>query len=142
MAASSSNTEDDDPSLALALALQAEDDAALARNLMHEEEENRRRQRQQQQTVQSTSAAAATGPLPGERLAGAAHKSISHLGKNTCKKLAAHFLKGGQTTLSLAELLRLFRGPQREELLMLCDAGQRQRIEAELVAADLDFPAA
>ena len=139
MAASSS--EDLDPSLALALALQAEDDAAIARNLMHEEEESLRR-RQQQSVPPQPAGAAADGPLPGERLAGAAHKTINHLGKNTCKKLALHFRKGGQTTLTLAELLRLFRGPQRDELLMLCDAGQRQRIEAELVAADLDFPAA
>jgi hypothetical protein len=36
--------------------------------------------------------------------------------------------------------LRIFRSSkQREALLMLVDAGQRERVEAELVALDLDF---
>ena len=36
--------------------------------------------------------------------------------------------------------MKIFRSEQREEMLMLVDPGQRQRIEAELVAASLDFP--
>ena len=131
----------DDRSLALALALQAEDDEALARTLMLEEEERERehRQRQAGQQQQQQQQQQQRGPLPGERLDGAAHKSIQHLGKATCKKLEAHFLKK-QQTLTLAELLRIFRSERREEMLTLVDPGQRQRIEAELVAASLDFP--
>ena len=81
------------------------------------------------------------GPLPGERLAGPAHKSVHHLGKGTASKLQKHFLKAQGGPLTLAELLRIFRWPKREELLGLIDAGQRQRVEAELVALALDFPA-
>lgn len=133
----------DDPSLALALALQSADDAELARQMMADEEERERQHRRGQQVAAPATASQQQhhGPLPGERLAAAAHKSIQHLGKNTCKKLESHFLKNKQT-MTLAELLKIFRSARREEMLMLVDAGQRQRIEAELVAADLDFPAA
>ena len=138
--------EEEDPSLALALALQAEEDERLALELMREDEVAARPkqpqqpqqpagqhlQQQQQQPHQP-------GRLPGEILAGAAHKAVQHLGRGTAKKLEAHFLKG-QMALSLAELLRIFRGDRREELLMLIDAGQRSRVEAELVALSLDFP--
>ena len=144
MAAGSSSNDfgghDDDRSMALALALQAEDDEALARTLMLEEEEREREHRQRQAgQQQQQQQQQQRGPLPGERLAGAAHKSIQHLGKSTCKKIEAHFLKK-QQTLTLAELLRIFRSERREEMLTLVDPGQRQRIEAELVAASLDFP--
>ena len=144
MAAGSSSNDfgghDDDRSMALALALQAEDDEALARTLMLAEEEREREHRQRQAgQQQQQQQQQQRGPLPGERLAGAAHKSIQHLGKATCKKLEAHFLKK-QQTLTLAELLRIFRSERREEMLTLVDPGQRQRIEAELVAASLDFP--
>ena len=143
MAAGSSSNDfgghDDDRSMALALALQAEDDEALARTLMLEEEEREREHRQRQAGQQQQQQQQQRGPLPGERLAGAAHKSIQHLGKSTCKKIEAHFLKK-QQTLTLAELLRIFRSERREEMLTLVDPGQRQRIEAELVAASLDFP--
>ena len=144
MAAGSSSNDfgghDDDRSMALALALQAEDDEALARTLMLEEEEREREHRQRQAgQQQQQQQQQQRGPLPGERLAGAAHKSIQHLGKATCKKIEAHFLKK-QQTLTLAELLRIFRSERREEMLTLVDPGQRQRIEAELVAASLDFP--
>ena len=134
---SSNDVGNHDPSLALALALQAEDDEALARTLMAEEEE-RERQHRERQAAQPTHQQQ-RGPLPGERLSMAAHKSIQHLGKATCKKLEAHFLKK-QQTLTLEELLKIFRSERREEMLMLVDPGQRQRIEAELVAATLDFP--
>ena len=144
MAAGSSSNDfgghDDDRSMALALALQAEDDEALAKTLMLEEEEREREHRQRQAgQQQQQQQQQQRGPLPGERLAGAAHKSIQHLGKATCKKIEAHFLKK-QQTLTLAELLRIFRSERREEMLTLVDPGQRQRIEAELVAASLDFP--
>ena len=61
------------------------------------------------------------------------------MGRNTAKKIEARFCKGGQT-LTLATLLMLFRSDQREEVLMLVDSGQRQRVEAELIALTLDFP--
>ena len=70
-----------DPSLALALALQAEDDEALARKLMAEDEANERQRRQRQETQPAQQEQ--HGPLPGERLKSAAHKSITHLGKAT-----------------------------------------------------------
>ena len=134
----------DEASLALALALQAEEDeaasAALARRL-HDEAAAPRSGEPTTAAWADTgpSPSARTGPLPGERLAGAAHKSIQHLGKATCKKLEAHFLTSRQT-LTLAELLRLYRGPRRDELMSYIDSGQRERVTAELIAADLDFP--
>ena len=67
-----------------------------------------------------------------------AHKACQHLGRNTCKKIESHFLKSNQS-LTLAALLQLFSSAKREELLMMVDAGQRQRVEAELVALALDF---
>ena len=79
--------------------------------------------------------AASTAPL----LTSAAHKSVQHLGKGTAKRIEEKYLKK-QQLLTLQELLRLFNGPQREELLMMVDAGQRERVEAELVALALDFP--
>jgi hypothetical protein len=42
--------------------------------------------------------------------------------------------------MTLGELLGIFRSSkQRETLLMMVDAGQRERVEAELVALDFDF---
>jgi hypothetical protein len=119
--------------LALARQLQEEEDAALALALQQDDRASK----------PSSSAAGAlqpSGRLPGERLAGPAHSSVHHLGRGTASKLQTHFLKA-QQPLTLAELLRIFRGTRREELLGLIDAGQRQRVEAELVALDLDFPA-
>ena len=118
-------------SFALARKLQEEEDAALAAALMAQDAAPV--SAGQRQTVTTT------GPLPGERLASAAHKSCQHMGRNTAKKIEARFCKGGQT-LTLATLLMLFRSDQREEVLMLVDSGQRQRVEAELVALTLDFP--
>ena len=144
--------DEDDPSIALALALQAEEDERMAMELLQEEEAASRQQPprtssssstargQQQQQQQYQQVASSTGRLPGERLAGAAHKTVQHLGRGTAKKIESHFLKG-QAILTLAELLRIFRGDRREEMLMLIDAGQRSRVEAELVALTLDFPA-
>ena len=133
MAASSSQSmvhDDDregdvDPSLMLALRLQEEEDVILALSL------------QESESVATPSGGTTSSGgcrLPGELLNDRASKAVQHLGKGTVKKLEAHF----KTSLSLRELLRLFHGARREELLMLIDAGQRDRVEAELVALALD----
>ena len=139
MAASSSSDvlpyTDDDASIRLAMALQAEADEELVREMMMEQEQPR----PTAAPHDGPTALPRNGPLPGEKLRGPAHSAIQHLGRKTAKKLEAHFMKSGKQ-LTLAELLRLFRGPQWEEVLMLIDPGQRERIEAELVSADLDYP--
>jgi hypothetical protein len=123
--------EPDDPSLALALRLQQEEDEALALALQEEE------------AAVPPPSARRPPPSPQQRAPGVvldapAHKAVQHLGRGTCKKLETHFkLKGG---LTLRELLRLFAGDRREEMMMLIDAGQRQRVEAELVAQAIDHP--
>lgn len=78
------------------------------------------------------------GKLPGELLAGPAYKAVAHLGRGTAKRMEAHFNLRGQ--LSLDALLDLYAGPRRSDCLSLVDAGQRQRVEAELIALTLDFP--
>ena len=125
----------DDPSMALARQLQEEEDAILALSLQDAEPPPAARSRPP--GAAASPATASRGRLPGEVLAGTAHKAIQHLGKGTAKKLEAHFKR---QPLTLRETLELFNGPRREELLMLIDAGQRQRVEAELVALSLDFP--
>ena len=123
---------EDDASLALALRLQEAEDAALALSL--QESEDAAQPPPQPAATPSARAASGAARLPGELLGGPAHKAVQHLGRGTAKKLEAHF----KTSLSLRELLRLFHGARREELLMLIDAGQRDRVEAELVALALD----
>ena len=115
----------------------------MARSLQEELDappapDNRHSAAQTSDSSGSASTQARSGRLPGEILAGPAHKAVQHLGRGTCKKLEGHFKC--KEAMSLRELLRLFGGPKREELLMLIDAGQRQRVEAELVALSLDFP--
>ena len=126
--------ESDDPSLALALRLQEEEDAALALSLQ-EADLSAAASPQPQPAMVATPD---RGRLPGELLVGPAHKAVQHLGRGTAKKIEVHMK---QQPLTLRDLLRLFNGPRREELLGLVDAGQRQRVEAELVALSLDFPA-
>ena len=131
MAGSSTSTVDEEASLALARQLQEEDDAAMAAQLTADEE---RSMVVAQQLPRDRPQAAARAP---PHLASPAHKVCQHLGRQTCKKIAAHFVN--QTTLTLEDLLRIFRSKRREELLMMVDAGQRERVEAEIVALDLDF---
>ena len=136
MAASSSQSmvhDDDregdvDPSLMLALRLQEEEDVIVALSLQESESVA---------TPSGGTTSSGGGRLPGELLNGRASKAVQHLGKGTVKKLEAHFKK---QPMSLRELLAIFHGPRREEMLMLIDAGQRARVEAELVALALDFP--
>ena len=128
--------DDDDPdllSLRLARQLQADDDAAFAAQLMQEEEDAAA----EVSHAQQSSARAATGPLPGEQLAGAAHKSVKHLGKNTCKAIAKKF--STPSPLSLRHLLQISTSTRREEMLAMVDAGQRERVAAELIALAIDL---
>ena len=45
-----------------------------------------------------------------------------------------------QQPMSLRELLAIFSGPCREEMLMLIDPGQRGHVETEFVALASDVP--
>ena len=125
----------DELSLALARQLQEEDDAVMAAQLIADDARSATAAKQQHSQPLMTTLSAGRAP----HLASPAHKVCQHLGRQTCKKISEHFLKQN-TPMTLGELLRIFRSSkQREALLMLVDAGQRERVEAELVALDLDF---
>ena len=124
---------EDDPSLALAIALQQDEDAALALALQEEEAAPRAAAAS---AASATAASSSSAGRPGVTLAWPAHRAVQHLGRGTCKKIAA---LNRTETLSLRGLLKLFNGPRQHEVLMLVDSGQRQRVEAELVALAHDF---
>ena len=129
----SAHHPEDDPSLALALRLQEEDDAALALSLQEAEHASPPPPRPAPRPVPAASAPAPRAPL----LTTPAHKVVQHLGRGTCKKIQEHFKC---SSLSLRDVLQIFNSARREEMLMLVDSGQRQRVEAELIAMAIDFP--
>ena len=125
----------DELSLALARQLQEEDDAVMAAQLIADDARSATAAKQQHGQPLMTTLSAGRAP----HLASPAHKVCQHLGRQTCKKISEHFLKQN-TPMTLGELLGIFRSSkQRETLLMMVDAGQRERVEAELVALDFDF---
>ena len=75
------------------------------------------------------------GALPVERLASAAHKQVTHLGRNTAKKIQTKFSIGPSTR----DFLQLVNGPKHTEVLAMIDVGQRSRVEAEIVALTVDL---
>ena len=127
----------DELSLALARQLQEEDDAVMAAQLIADDARSATAAKEQRGQPSSLTSTPSAGRAP--HLASPAHKVCQHLGRQTCKKISEHFLKQN-TPMTLGELLGIFRSSkQRETLLMMVDAGQRERVEAELVALDFDF---
>ena len=136
MAASSSTDPfpgaDDDPSIALARALQLEEDAALAAALAAEDS------RPVAHAAGGTSSAAVVaGALPAaDRLSSPAYKQVQHLGRGTAKRIADIL---GLKSLTLRGLLLAVDGPRAAEIMACIDAGQRDRVQATLVALRLDL---
>ena len=123
--------DDNDPSVALARALQLEEDAALAAALAAEDS------RPVAHAGGASSAAVVAGALPAaDRLSSPAYKQVQHLGRGTAKRIADIL---GLKSLTLRDLLLAVDGPKAAEIMACIDAGQRDRVQATLVALRLDL---
>ena len=122
--------DDDDPSVALARALQLEEDAAMAAALAAEDA----------RPAAPRAAGAAkivAGAMPAaDRLSAPAYKQVQHLGRGTAKRMAELLQL---PSLTLRDLLRAADGPRAAEILQCIDAGQRDRVQASLVALRMDL---
>mmetsp|Transcript_31798 Transcript_31798/g.61187 ORF Transcript_31798/g.61187 Transcript_31798/m.61187 type:complete len:167 (-) Transcript_31798:360-860(-) len=120
-------------SLKLAISLQEEEDAALAAALAATDAATPAAGGRRIQT--GSPGTARSGPIPGDRLNSAAHKQVTHLGRQTARKIQARYGIGPSTR----DLLELVSGAKRSEVLAMIDEGQRSCVDAELVALRLDL---
>ena len=125
--------DDDDPSVALARALQLEEDAAMAAALAAEDA----RPAAVPHTAGAGSAKIVAGAMPAaDRLSAPAYKQVQHLGRGTAKRMAELL---NLPSLTLRDLLCAADGPRAAEILQCIDAGQRDRVQASLVALRMDL---
>ena len=124
--------DDDDPSVALARALQLEEDAATAAALAAEDARPAA-----PRAAGAGSAKIVAGAMPAaDRLSSPAYKQVQHLGRGTAKRMAELL---NLPSLTLRDLLRAADGPRAAEILQCIDAGQRDRVQASLVALRMDL---
>ena len=124
--------DDDDPSAALARALQLEEDAAMAAALAAEDARPAA-----PHTTGAGPANIVAGAMPAaDRLSAPAYKQVQHLGRGTAKRMAELL---NLPSLTLRDLLRAADGPRAAEILQCVDAGQRDRVQASLVALRMDL---